>query len=24
MRVTNNAEANQLIKPKFRKGWQIA
>lgn len=23
MRITNNAEANQRIKPKFRKGWQI-
>jgi hypothetical protein len=24
MRFTNNSEANQYIKPKFRKGWQIA
>ncbi|MGH9671696.1 MAG: hypothetical protein ACRD44_00815 [Bryobacteraceae bacterium] len=23
MKITNNAEANQLVKPKFRKGWQI-
>ncbi len=23
MRFTNNSEANQYIKPKFRKGWQI-
>jgi hypothetical protein len=24
MRITNNAEANQLVKPVFRKGWQFA
>jgi predicted dehydrogenase len=23
MRFTNNSEANQYVKPKFRKGWQI-
>ncbi|MDQ6758490.1 MAG: Gfo/Idh/MocA family oxidoreductase [Acidobacteriota bacterium] len=23
MRVTNNQEANQLLKPKFKKGWQF-
>ena len=24
MRVTNNADANKLIRPKLRKGWQFA
>ena len=24
MRITNNAEANKYIKPKFRKGWSLA
>jgi hypothetical protein len=24
MRVTNNTEANRLIKPTFRKGWQFS
>jgi hypothetical protein len=24
MRFTNNKEANQYLKPKFRKGWKIA
>jgi hypothetical protein len=23
MRFTNNSEANQYIKPKYRKGWEI-
>jgi hypothetical protein len=23
MRITNNAEANQLLKPVIRKGWKI-
>ena len=23
MRFTNNMEANQYLKPKFRKGWQF-
>jgi hypothetical protein len=24
MRFTNNSEANQYLKPKFRKGWKMA
>ncbi len=24
MKITNNSEANQLLKPSFRKGWKIA
>ena len=24
MRITNNEEANQYLRPKFRKGWKFA
>ena len=23
LRITNNAEANELVKPVFRKGWEL-
>jgi len=23
MRITNNSEANKLLKPNFRKGWEF-
>ena len=23
MRITNNSEANEYLKPKFRKGWKF-